>query len=49
MSVSENLAMDAYTRQARSQLEETMKRVFALFPILKQNAGAFRAASSGLP
>ena len=43
MSVFENLAMGAYTPQARARLEENLESVFALFPILKQkqkqNAG----------
>ena len=43
MSVFENLAMGAYTPQARARLEESLESLFALFPILKQkqkqNAG----------
>jgi branched-chain amino acid transport system ATP-binding protein len=43
MSVYENLAMGAYTQQARANLEQNIERMFALFPILKekykQNAG----------
>jgi branched-chain amino acid transport system ATP-binding protein len=43
MSVQENLAMGAYTKQARPRLEESLDKAFSLFPILKekrnQNAG----------
>lgn len=36
MSVYENLAMGAYTRQARVRLEESMEKLFSLFPVLQQ-------------
>jgi branched-chain amino acid transport system ATP-binding protein len=43
MSVQENLAMGAYTKQARPRLDESLDKAFSLFPILKekrnQNAG----------
>ncbi len=43
MSVYENLAMGAYSRNARKRLDEGIDKVFSMFPILKekrnQNAG----------
>ncbi len=43
MSVRENLAMGAYTRRSKADIDQELERVFALFPILKdkqrQNAG----------
>ncbi|MEN3365926.1 MAG: branched-chain amino acid transport system ATP-binding protein [Burkholderiales bacterium] len=43
MSVYENLAMGAYALHARKKLDESIEKVFSLFPILKekqkQNAG----------
>lgn len=43
MSVYENLAMGAYTRQARKNLDQGIEKIYSMFPILaqkrKQNAG----------
>jgi branched-chain amino acid transport system ATP-binding protein len=43
MSVYENLAMGAYALHARKKLDDSIEKVFSLFPILKekqkQNAG----------
>ena len=38
MTVLENLEMGAYARPARRQRAETLRRVFAMFPILEQRA-----------
>ena len=47
MSVFENLAMGAYTQQARAGLEENMEKLFALFPILKQKQKQHAGELSG--
>jgi branched-chain amino acid transport system ATP-binding protein len=43
MSVYENLAMGAYTRHARKNMDQELDKIYAMFPILaqkrKQNAG----------
>ena len=36
MSVRENLEMGAYTRRARTEIDEDMERVFSLFPRMKE-------------
>jgi branched-chain amino acid transport system ATP-binding protein len=47
MSVRENLEMGAYLSGARPRLVDTLERIFALFPILKQKAGQNAGELSG--
>lgn len=47
MSVYENLEMGAYSRQARSKRNETLARVFALFPILEERKNQLVGTLSG--
>jgi branched-chain amino acid transport system ATP-binding protein len=47
MSVRENLEMGAYLSGARPRLADTLERIFALFPILKQKAGQNAGELSG--
>jgi branched-chain amino acid transport system ATP-binding protein len=47
MSVRENLEMGAYLSGARPHIADTLERVFALFPILKQKAGQNAGELSG--
>ena len=47
MTVYENLEMGAYPERARSALEETVKRVFALFPVLEGRKGQIAGTLSG--
>src|SRR5450432_207207 len=50
MTVRENLEMGAYARAARPHREETIERVFGMFPILEkrasQNAGTLSGENS---
>jgi branched-chain amino acid transport system ATP-binding protein len=47
MSVYENLEMGAYPERARSLLRETVKWVFALFPVLEGRQGQIAGTLSG--
>ena len=47
MTVLENLEMGAYARPARRQRAETLRRVFAMFPILEQRAKQKAGTLSG--
>jgi branched-chain amino acid transport system ATP-binding protein len=47
MSVRENLEMGAYVSGARPRLADTLERIFALFPILKEKAGQNAGELSG--
>jgi branched-chain amino acid transport system ATP-binding protein len=47
MSVRENLEMGAYLSGARPRLADTLERIFALFPILKEKAGQNAGELSG--
>ena len=47
MSVRENLEMGAYLQRAWHQKEETLERVYELFPILKERAGQLARTLSG--
>jgi branched-chain amino acid transport system ATP-binding protein len=47
MTVYENLEMGAYPERARSSLEETVKRVFSLFPVLEGRKGQIAGTLSG--
>jgi branched-chain amino acid transport system ATP-binding protein len=47
MSVRENLEMGAYLQRAWRQKEETLERVYELFPILKERAGQLARTLSG--
>jgi branched-chain amino acid transport system ATP-binding protein len=47
MTVLENLKMGAYTKRGREKADETIKRVFELFPILKERKGQLAQTLSG--
>jgi branched-chain amino acid transport system ATP-binding protein len=47
MTVYENLEMGAYPERARSSLEETVKRVFSLFPVLEGRKEQIAGTLSG--
>jgi len=47
MSVLENLEMGAYARGSRREAEETLERVYALFPRLAERAGQAAGTLSG--
>jgi branched-chain amino acid transport system ATP-binding protein len=47
MTVQENLEMGAYTSAAWRRREETLKRVYQLFPVLKERAGQSASKLSG--
>ena len=47
MTVKENLYLGHYTRRNRGDLEESMERVFALFPILKERQAQLGGTLSG--
>jgi branched-chain amino acid transport system ATP-binding protein len=47
MTVYENLEMGAYPERARSSLEETVKWVFSLFPVLEGRKGQIAGTLSG--
>ncbi len=47
MTVRENLEMGAYTSGAWKQKKETLKRVYQLFPILKERASQLARTLSG--
>ncbi len=47
LSVLENLEMGAYLHHARRRSAETMEKVFALFPILKERRGQRAGSLSG--
>lgn len=47
MTVFENLEMGAYPRHAWEQKEETLERVYQLFPLLKERAGQMARTLSG--
>ena len=47
LTVRENLEMGAYTRRDKSEVQETMARVFASFPRLEERLGQFGGTLSG--
>jgi len=47
LSVLENLKLGAYTRKARKEMNETLKLVFDMFPILKERAKQAAGSLSG--
>jgi branched-chain amino acid transport system ATP-binding protein len=47
MSVHENLELGAYPRRAWKDREETLKQVYALFPVLKERASQLARTLSG--
>lgn len=47
MSVRENLEMGGYARSSRKEVEESVQRVFALFPRLAERAGQIAGTLSG--
>jgi branched-chain amino acid transport system ATP-binding protein len=47
LTVQENLRMGAYLRKARAVYEESLERVFGLFPILKERADGKAGLLSG--
>ena len=47
MSVRENLEMGAYTKRAWKQKQETLDKVYQLFPILKLRRGQLASTLSG--
>jgi len=47
MSVRENLEMGAYTKRAWHRREETLKKVYQLFPILESRRGQLARTLSG--
>ncbi len=47
MSVRENLEMGAYTKRAWKKKQETLDKVYQLFPILKQRQGQLASTLSG--
>ncbi len=47
LSVRENLALGAYQRNDREEIRETLARVFALFPLLRERQGQSAATLSG--
>ena len=47
MTVTENLLMGAYPRQARKKMADNFEKVFATFPVLKEKAGQLATFLSG--
>ena len=47
MSVLENLHMGSHVPEARKRREDTLNRVFQLFPILRERSGQFGGTLSG--
>ena len=47
MNVLDNLEMGAYARDSRKEAEETLDRVYALFPRLSERAGQLAGTLSG--
>ena len=47
MNVLENLEMGGYTRSSREEIEESIERVFALFPRLAERAAQLAGTLSG--
>ncbi|NIN94843.1 MAG: ATP-binding cassette domain-containing protein [Anaerolineae bacterium] len=47
MSVGENLEMGAYVQEAWKQREETLERVYEIFPVLKERQGQLASTLSG--
>ena len=47
LSVARNLALGAYTRSDPAEIEATLERVFALFPILKERRAQLAGTMSG--
>lgn len=47
MNVIENLEMGAYTREARTKIEENLEMVLGLFPILKERKDQLAGSLSG--
>ena len=47
LTVRENLEMGAYTRRDKREIEESMERVFASFPRLKERLGQLGGTLSG--
>ena len=47
MSVGENLEMGAYVQEAWKQKEETLNRVYEIFPVLKERQGQLARTLSG--
>ncbi len=47
MTVEENLAMGAYTPRARARRVETLERVYAIFPLLRERHGQRAGTLSG--
>jgi branched-chain amino acid transport system ATP-binding protein len=47
MSVRENLEMGAYTRSSREEVEESLERVFGLFPRLAERTAQLAGTLSG--
>ncbi len=47
MSVRENLEMGAYTKRVWKQKQETLDKVYQLFPVLKQRQGQLAKTLSG--
>jgi branched-chain amino acid transport system ATP-binding protein len=47
LSVLENLKLGAYTRKSRKEMNETLKLVFDMFPILKERAKQAAGSLSG--
>lgn len=47
MTVRENLDMGAYTRRSRGEVEESLEKVFSLFPRLSERSGQMAGTLSG--
>jgi branched-chain amino acid transport system ATP-binding protein len=47
LTVKENLEMGAYVKRARGQINETLKQVYDLFPILKDRSKQMAGSLSG--
>jgi branched-chain amino acid transport system ATP-binding protein len=47
MTVRENLDMGAYTRRSRREVEESLEKVFSLFPRLSERSGQVAGTLSG--
>lgn len=47
MTVRENLELGAFSRKARARADDSLDRVFSLFPRLEERAGQFAGSLSG--
>ena len=47
LSVHDNLQLGAYRREARAHIDETLKKVYALFPVLQERRDQLATSLSG--